>query len=365
MADAHPASSPWLTLEAGGNRLVLDPALGNLRALELDWDGRRISPLATAPWVARGEPVPEDLPPVERQLAGDFLCAPFGASDVEEAPPHGHPANSAWTLGASEGALSLVLDRSVMGASVSKRLALSPEAPLLYQVHEVSGGQGGLTLAHHPMVHMAAGGRMTVSPKRVALTTAPPLEPGRNRLLCPAESADLAQFPAAEGGTLDLGHLPIGTGTEDFVTLVEAEGRDLGWTAILRAAEDDIVFFLKDPAVLSVTMLWHSNAGRDYPPWSGRHTGVLGVEDGIAAGALGHAAALGDNPIARTGVPTHLPLAQGHTHRIAHVTGAIPRPPGWTAVAEILAAADHLRLTDISGDTCDLPFDGAFLRGES
>lgn len=357
-----PGASAWLTRETGGHRLAVDPAQGNLRALSFSRESRRLAPLATAPWVGTDAPMQADLPAVERNLAGDFLCAPFGASDAEPAPPHGWPANGAWREAPGTD-LTMVLERAVMGARIAKRLRLAADAPLLYQEHLVDGGAGGLTLAHHPMVRLGGAGRLTCSPKRAALTTAPPLEPGRNRLACPAEAADLSAFPAEGGRTVDLGALPIGTGTEDFVILVEAADSLLGWTAITRAQEDDIVFFLKDPAVLPVTMLWHSNGGRDYAPWSGRHTGVLGVEDGIAAGALGHAAALGDNPIARCGVPTFLPLGAGRRHRIAHLTGAIPRPGGWTAVADIARDGDLLRLTDASGDVRELPFDGAFLTG--
>ena len=89
---------------------------------------------------------------------------------------------------------------------------------------------------------------------------------------------------------------------EDFITLVEADHGGPGWTALARHAEQDLVLVLKNPVELPVTMLWFSNGGRDYAPWSGRHVGVLGIEDGRAA--VGHAASLGDNWLKQEGVAT-------------------------------------------------------------
>ncbi len=357
---------PWVRIASPAGELAVDPAIGNLRRLELSDGTRRLSPLATAPWVGQvAAELPKDLPAVERSLAGDFFCAPFGASDVEDAPPHGWSANSPWCIAdCGYRRLEGTLDRPVMGARLRKVLQLAPDAPLLLQEHWIEGGSGSLTVAHHPMVSIAGQGKFTCSPKRVALTPEAPLEPGRNRLACPAEAQELTRFPGTGGDAVDLTALPIGEAHEDFVTLVEADHSGLGWSAVLRETEDDIVFFLKDPKILPVTMLWHSNGGRDHAPWNGRHRGVLGVEDGCAAGASGHRAAQGPNPVAATGVPTHLTLGPGVHHRIAHVTGAIARPPGWSRVADIYLADDRLILTGDTGGTRHLPFPvGFFERG--
>jgi hypothetical protein len=354
----------WLRIASAAGTAAVDPAIGNLRVLAFEADGRMLEPLNTAWWV--GDPaavIPEGTAPVEQSLAGDFFCAPFGGGDIEPAPIHGWPANSRWRpLETGRDALRLRLERPVFGATIEKRIRLAPDAPLLYQEHLITGGEGGLTVAHHPMVRLRGGGTLSVSPKRAILTPDTALEPGRNRLACPAEGHDLAAFPGADGAPVDLTRMPIGERHEDFVTLVEAAGNPLGWTAVLRDAEDDIVFFLKDPAVLPVTMLWQSNAGRDRAPWGGRHTGVIGVEDGCAAGAAGHRAALGDNAVARTGVATCLALAPGSSHRIAHVTGAVARPDGWRRVADIAVAGDTLTLTEAGGASLALPVAGNFLR---
>lgn len=350
-----------------GARLAVDPALGNIRTLSLVDGERLISPLHQAPWLHEPEvQADETLLPVERKLSGDFFCMPFGASDLDDAPAHGWPANSAWdVVPAMYGELCLMLKRRVQGAGIAKYQCLAPDAPLLYQFHIIEGGAGGVTLAHHPMIHMADGGTFFTSPKRLALTPDTPLEPGRNRLACGARTSDLTAIPAEGGGTVDLTDLPIGTAHEDFVTLIEAPGAKLGWSAVIRRAENDIVLVLKDPRVLPITMLWHSNAGRDYGPWKGRHTGVLGIEDGIAAGAAGHRAALGPNPIADLGIPTALTLAEGKTHRIAHVIGAIDRPAHWQRVEDIRIDGSDLVIEGDQGPARRLSFQPNFLSGET
>lgn len=339
-----------LELRAGANGLVLDPAQGNLAEL---WFGP-LTPLHRAPWYGARDAEP-GLAPVERRLAGDFLCLPFGAEDRPDHAPgpiHGWTANAPWeVLAQGAGRARLRLSRTVQGASVEKELRLSAAAPLLGQRHRLRGGAGRITLAHHPMVHMAAGGRIATSPKRAVLVAETPLDPGRNLLLPGQRVGALAELQGV-AGPLDLSRYPARRG-EDFVTLVEAGGRDLGWTAITRAAERDVVFFLKDARVLPLTMLWISNGGRDHSPWNGRHTGVLGVEDGIAAGPLGVAASLAPNFVSAEGVPTALAL--GGEVVLRHLTGAIPRPEGWQTVADIAAGDGALHLTGDDGSAVTLP----------
>lgn len=352
----------WLRIASPAGGVAFDPEIGNLRDLEFRHDGRVLRPLHCAAWASDARIDPDSpTPPVEQRLAGDFFCAPFGANDVEGGPAHGWSANSRWSVvERGEGWLVVGLDRRIMGARIEKRLELGGEAPLLYQSHVIEDGSGGLPVAHHPMVRLAGGGRFFCSPKRLLMTHETPLEPGRHRLGRGTQSGMLTAFPGADGTEVDLTRLPIGTRSEDFVLLVEASDARIGWSAVMREAENDIVFFLKDPSQLPTTCLWHSNAGRDYPPWNGAHDGVLGIEDACAFGATGHAAALQPNVLTKMGVATALPLAPGKRHRIAHVTGAIPRPAGWTAIAGITLGDGELTLHDGHGDSRVLPFRADF-----
>lgn len=345
--------------------LQFDPAVGNIPLLRFHWAGRTIEPLYTAPW--RDEPTVQalaGLSPAERRLAGDFFCAPFAAAADPDVPAHGWTANSPWHVEACRPeAIHAVLGRDISGARITKRLELAQDAPLLYQEHRIDGGQGILPVAHHPMLHLSGRGRFFTSRKRAILTFADVFEPGRSCLAYPARSTDPRQVAGATGDTIDLTRWPIGRRNEDFITLVEASDRAPGWSAVIRDDEDDIVFFLKDPSVLPVTMLWFSNGGRDHAPWNGRVIGVTGIEDGCCPGPAGELAAAIANPVAAEGVPTGLQLNAGRSHVIRHVTGAIPCPEGFADIADISIAGDRLAISNSAGLRIDLPWRADFLKG--
>lgn len=355
--------------------LSLDASVGHIAALRIGDNDRQLVPLHRAPWVDDAEAVfDQATPPNVQRLSGDFFCAPFGRNDVVDAPSHGWPANSAWDHVETtriDDHLSAVfrLAQEVMGATVEKRITLRADHPFIYQEHRIIGGHGAVSAAHHVMVHMQAGGHLAVSPKAIAFTPPDALEPdparGRSILAYPARSENLHAFPLAEGGAADLTRFPPGQNHEDFLTLVERQaehaiGSALGWSVVSRTAERDRVLILKNSDTLPVTMLWLSNGGRDYAPWSGRHTGVLGVEDARASG-LGHADSIRPNAMNASGVPTAFDLGKQRTVRIRQVIGACAIAPGEGEVADLSVEADHLELHFDRGPVRKMPFDASFL----
>lgn len=365
----------YQALEAEGIRLVIDLEGGHLRSLVIERQGgRAVEPLHRAPWADE----PDDrLPPatakVERVLSGDFLCAPFAASDVEAGPPHGWTANGSWRHLATEalpgggtvGRFELV--ERVMGARVVKELRLIDGHPFVYQRHVFEGGEGALPVSHHAMTRVAGTGRLAFSPKAFGETPAEPLEPdptrGRSLLAYPARFTSLAAVPLAAGGVADLRTYPFAEGHEDFLMLVEAPEARLGWAAVAREAEDDLFLTLKDARAMPVTMLWMSNGGRAYAPWSGRHRGVLGVEDGRTWSLNGHRASIGPNPLHAAGRPTALALVPGGAIELRYALGGLPLPAGWREIAAIVPAESELRLTEAGGGTLSLPFAAGWLLG--
>lgn len=350
--------------------ISIDLSVGHIAELRIRDGDRSLSPLHRAPWVddpAAG--FPDATPPNVRRLSGDFLCAPFGRNDIEPAPSHGWSANSDWdhieTIG-GEGRLTAVfqLRKRVMGATVEKRITLIAGHPFIYQEHSFSGGDGAVSAAHHVMVHMAEGGDLAVSPKQRARTPPEALEVdpsrGRSVLAYPATTTDLGAFPLANGGVTDLTSYPVAENHEDFLTLVEAPGRPFGWSVVSRKAEQDRIIVLKRPDVLPVTMLWMSNGGRDYAPWSGRHVGVLGIEDGRAS-ALGHADSVGKNELSRSGVPTAFDLASGGRVVMRQVIGACAAGQEEGRPVDISMQAGRLTLHFGNGGARNLDCDSGFL----
>lgn len=355
-------------IEAEGIAVRFEPAFGMISELRVESGGRTVSMFHKAPWI--GEQMPADSAPHLAGLAGDFFCAPFGDASADDAPPHGWPANSSWSTVAIErdGSATLArfrLDRPAMGARLDKELRLVDDHPFLYQRHVFTGGRGeAVSVANHAMLSLPHGATLSFSPKRWWETPATGLEPdparGRGLLAYPAQAKDLHAFPRADGASADLAHYPIGQRHEDFAIGVEAPESTLGWTAVVRGKERDIFVSLRNARRLPLTMLWLSNGGRDYAPWSGRHVGVLGVEEGINRSLLGHSASQHPNPLDAAGVPAGLTLTPDTAVDVRHVTGSF----AWEAddeIADIRPAEGGLAITTAQGAVRTVPCDLSFL----
>ncbi|MEM6389856.1 MAG: hypothetical protein AAF825_08475 [Pseudomonadota bacterium] len=342
-----------IELRHGDARLTLDPGPGNIPLWQVL--GRDV--LHRAPW--RDEPemqALESLAVCEKRLAGDFFCLPFCADDVAGGPLHGASATGPWEVVSQDvSRAALYLRNELYNVDITKEISVLDQ--VLYSSHTLDGGAGEVSLAHHPMARMQAGGTLSFSPKRAVLTDPKPQYEGRNLWALGQIRPDLS-LACEDGSQWDLRRYPAAHAVEDFAILVEARGARLGWTVLMREAEDDMLVVLKDARQLPVTMLWISNGGRDFAPWNGRHTGVIGIEDGIAAGATGLSYSQGENPLRAMEVPTTLTL--GPRHVIRHAMISLPRPPGWSEVVAIEEGRDALTLRDISGRDLSVPFDTGF-----
>mgnify|MGYP000055597885 CR=1 FL=1 len=359
------------TITAPGVSLTLDLDVGHIRRFEVETGGRKLTPLHTAPWVEdkaiTGDP---EIEPCLKYLSGDFFCAPFASSNVEAGSPatHGWPANSRWEVLDEETrgdrtTARYVLTRPVMGARITKEISLRGGHPFAYQRHTFDGGEGEVSAASHGMTRFSSRGRLSFSPKAYAdipsLAQEPDPSRGRSLFKCPARFTDLTKLPLADGSEVDLHDYPVAEGHEDFLMLVEAKDSPLGWAAALRPPEKDIMLSLKNPADYPVTFLWFSNKGRYYAPWSSRHAGVLGIEEGRAYSAYGHKASIEENELSRAGIPTSVML--GGSVSLRHAVGGIPLPGGWREVAGIAAGDGVLRVTGDTGETIEVPYDPGFI----
>ncbi|MGL4238382.1 hypothetical protein [Tabrizicola sp.] len=330
-------------LSARGIDLGFDPDCGFICDLTVHDEGRSVQPMHRVPWI--GETLPSDTSPHLHRMQGDFFCAPFADGGGTAPIPHGWPANAFWSITAhGPQMLEARLVRDVEGATVTKKLTLQDGHPFVYQSHRLDGGSGTLSVANHAMVTLPDGGLISFSPKTSFRTPSQPPESdpacGRSALAYPAIASDPRAFPAADGGTLDLTRYPFRPGHEDFVVATEAPGSPLGWTAVVRLGRGDLYLSLHNPAQLPMTMLWHSDGGRDYAPWSGRHRACLGVEEGFAPHMLGEEGG----------------LALGGSLDIRHAIGCIAWPSE-ARVTQVAAAVDSLTVTGETGESRSVPFD--------
>ena len=358
-------------LVAEGIAVGVTPLGGMLAGLEIERDGRRIAPLHRAPWVGQGEAMPAGAAPHLAMLEGDFFCAPFGRTDEEGVPAHGWPANGDWRAqGVETGADGAVtgrwtLDQAVRGARVVKELTLRPGHPVVYQRHLLSGGEGAVPVAHHAMIRVPGGARISFSDKDFGATPSTPQERdparGRSLLAYPQRFDGLGDVGLADGSRVDARRYPWADGHEDFLTLFDPPDAGIGWSAAAAAADGFVFFAVKDASALCQTSLWMSNGGRSYAPWSSRHRAVLGIEEATAHFGDGRIVSAAANALSAAGYRTALAL--GGEVVVRYALGAIPVPEGWREVADVAVGEGGLRLADAGGGVVRVPFDGGFLDG--
>ena len=327
-----------------------------------------ITPMHRAPWVddaAAQAAWGDDVPAVLRHLRGDFFCAPFGAADLpgEEAPPHGHTANGRWLLRSrSATSLDLELDARVCGATVRKRVEVADGSPTIVQIHRLEGGAGALPIGHHAMLAAPASDRLVLSfSARAWIGTPPhPVEPdpsrGRSKLRYPARFASLHDARLADGTTADLTIYPTLEDCEEIVLLADAPDQRYAWSAAVARAGGWAWFALRPHGPLRATLLWMSNGGRDYPPFSSRHRRVLGIEEITAAFHLGHSASLEAHPWHEAGMPTVVTLDPARPLEVRYAFGAVRVPPGFERVVGLDVGPDHLVLRGLDGLGVEVPF---------
>lgn len=328
-------------------------------------DGRVTRPLHTAPWTSETAKLPDDIAMVERQLSGDFFCAPFGVNP--DGPIHGATANGFWRAASRvqnrDGAAchTYRLEDRVSGAVVSKTLTVRPDHPVLYQSHRFEGGSGHLPVAHHAMIRVPGGAKLSFSKKQFGITPEAPPESDPQRgfslLAYPQRFEGLGAVRTAAGERVDASFYPFSERHEDIVVLAEAIGREIGWSAALAQKDNFLFFAVKDATALPETLLWMSNGGRNYAPWSGRHSSVLGIEEAATACHAGGAFTSSDTK-SPSGLKQGLVLKASSAHEIRYGFGAVPAPPHWREVADIRISTSALTLVDVSAEELTVPFDG-------
>ncbi len=359
------------TWRIGGPRVSLGVTAlgGHLDDVCFATDGGCVRPLHTAPWSPDGHA--DDVPPMLRMLRGDFFCAPFGASDLlpDEQRPHGAPANDVWEpVRISADAVELELRHAVAGARLRKRVHVRPGEAAVYQEHTLTGGTGAVPIGHHAMLRAVEPLRLSFSDWVWGGTPPEPLEPdpqrGTSLLAYPQTFTDLAHVRLAAGGTADLRTFPALDRHEDLLMLVRAEQPAPAWTAATAPRAGWVWFALKNPRVLRSTVVWMSHGGRRYPPFAGRHTHALGLEEVTAYFHLGHRASAGPNALAALGYPTAALLRPDVPLLVRYVFGLATTPPGFEAVASLEATPGGVTLADAAGRTAFAPVDTEFVLEE-
>ncbi len=353
---ASDAAEGWVT-ELGGHLGPVTFRLGN----------RNIQPFSIAPWAEENV---EEHPAILRALRGDFFCMPFGANlqkfGDEEHVLHGDTANGNWCLEeARDGYLRMSMDTQVRTSNVVKELWMRPGETAVHSRHTISGGSGPMPFGHHAMVKFPCEGLVSVSPFSFGQVYPDPFEnPVLGGYSCLKEGARFTRLdavPMANGGTADLSRYPAREGFEDLAMVFSESDRDFAWSAVVFPELGYAWYALKNPRVLSGTILWHSNGGRHYAPWKGRHRGVLGIEDVTAYMHYGVAESAAENEASREGFVTHHLLDPERPTVVNYIMGIVEVPSDFGHVTSIEQADEGILLRSTQKDYVTAKLDIALL----
>ena len=259
----------------------------------------------------------------------------------------------------------------VRTGQVDKFLTLIDDHTALYSRHVISGMQGPMSVGHHALLKFpaAANGRISTSRfehGQVLPSAFESPEGGGYQCLQPgATFRSLRRVPRQDGAHADLTAFPARPGYDDLVLLAAPARLRLAWSAVTFSPPSYVWFALRDPRSLRSTLLWMSNGGRHYFPWSGQHTRVLGVEDVTANFHYGLAESARSNPLRRRGVATTLPLERDRPTTIRYIMGVAAVPSGFDQVADIRPTHGGIELLASNGLRSRVPLELGFLDAES
>ena len=341
-------------------------------------DRAPIQPYAVAPWAE--EKLPLEMPPMIAALRGDWFCSAFGENVEKFAdrtlPPHGETANGHWSgvaCGETKAGcwLRLGIDLPLQGGRCEATTALLHDQTVVYQRHDLSGLTGVANPGHHATLvfpDVVGTANLSFSRWQLARTFFEPTEQPENRgyswLKPDTTINDLRAVPCIDGSTTDLCSYPARRGYEDIAILCADPRLDFAWSAVTCPEQKFVWFALRDPKQLTSTLLWFSNGGRHFPPWNGRHTNVLGIEDMTGFFHLGLAASCRPNLLTECGVQTCLhPDEQGRLS-LPYIQGVGRIPHGFERVVAIEpgTSSDGLVLRGESGQLVDVSCHLDFLR---
>lgn len=347
---------------------------GHLAPVAFRIDHRLVSPFAIAPWAE--EKVAPETPALLRALRGDFFCAPFGGNGTEwrgeRHPPHGETANANWRLkrfhrGADRVTLHAALKLKVRPGTADKFITLVDGHTAVYQRHELTG-RGPMSVGHHAMLKFpeSPGSGVVSTSRFVRAQVLPdlferPEQRGYQALQPGAVFKSLERVPLLAGGSTDVSRFPARRGFEDLVLLTADPKLTLAWTAVTFPHEGHVYFALRDPRTLRHTILWISNGGRHYPPWNGRHTAVMGIEDTTSYFHHGLAESVRPNPLNRHGIPTTLALDPAAPTAVNYIIGVCAIPRGFDRVKTLRAVGGGIELAAHSGKRAACALDVGFL----
>jgi hypothetical protein len=288
--------------------------------------GRTVSPLYVAPWGDDAR-----WPGLLRALRGEWPCLPFGAVTAPPGLPlgletrnaadtwnHGYGANHMWRLVEKVAdRLTLRIDYPSEGEieRLERIIEVDPEAPALAVSLTVHARRDVvLPFALHPTFAIPDEGIEVLACPHQSVHSYPVApEPGISRSSPNQTSASLKEIATATG-PMDVTRLPLLDKTEE---LLQIAGCRPPFVLRYSAQQADVLLDWNSEE-LPDALLWISNGGRAYEPWSGRNF-ALGVEPAQSFFDLGRVVTPpADHPLAgRTGLAFRAGVPRTISYRLS------------------------------------------------
>jgi len=293
-------------------------------------------PLMIAPWNDDPLTIKQEnkLPPILYSLKGEWPCVPFGSArpvdnlhpewqkihwDKAEGPPHGHSSNLNWKLNHKTDSEIEIECEYPNGDPIHKlvrRIKPVPNEPAVnieLEVHPREDCKLGIGL--HPTINLEerVGETLLVPGKfRFGMTFPGDIEP--TALTKPASIFhSLSEVPLKDGSTKDFSKLPLAENTENLLLLCDVDG-----TFEVKYVRSGFTLKLEwDAKEFPTVLLWLSNQGRPFYPWSSRFRGC-GIEPLCAAFDLGTHVSTSHNMLNDHGIKTHCEFKKGQVWKTSY-----------------------------------------------
>jgi hypothetical protein len=266
----------------------------------------------------------------------------------------------------NESKLQLKLNTQVMGAQVIKKIFIKSDQPVIYQEHKLIGGNGKIPVGHHLMLKVPEKVYLSFSNYLFGETPSSPVESdlnlGRSVLTYPQKFKHLSNVMLNNGKEIDLTRYPAYQNHEDLLMLKSDESLPFAWSAASAPKNGWLWFSIKDPQKLKYTVLWLSNGGRKYPPFSSRHRRVIGIEETTSYFHLGHKASIEKNHLNENGYTTSINLEPSVTHSFRYIFGLTAIPKDFKYVSTIERESHGILIMDNSGIQINVPLDLNFIK---
>lgn len=235
--------------------------------------GRRFAPLAEAPW--RGA---TDNPAIPRHLAnlgGEWLCVPFGSTEIDPAH-HGYGTDNDWgLLSRSDTSLRLGIDYPAGHPvqSLRRTVAAVPGAASVRISLEITVRRPCvLPIGLHPIFRLTPDTVLEPGAFAAGQVFPETFEPGASRLVPSARFGADGLVPTVSGPPVSVFAQPAGL-SEELVQLVNCDGT----FAVRHLAEGARTTLTWNRSHFPNVLVWVSNHGRQGIPWNGAFTGI-GIE---------------------------------------------------------------------------------------